>query len=941
MLLAGIFPLLLGMLLSYIQSNKSLRDVIGSNFHTVAKETANKIDFVIEKELAKNRQTTLHPNIINWVEKQNALSEGDSLTRIEADFASASAAWKKKKIQSLIENSGTKELLSSLTEPSHSSASTLAFYITNTRGLLVATINDYPPLVSHEDDIGKKVVKEGVYLSNVFLNKKLNEYVFDLVMPIFGQSAKAESKSQTVNGLTGPVGLGNHEKPLIGMLHRVYEAKKYFSAPLETVRFGDTGHAMIIDNNGVVIDCPILPTGFQIPHKQVVQEVTLPEAGWVRTFDNGHGSREEAIIGFSPLSEINSLLAKSAEAPVHWHMFVWQASEELFAPTRKLLVWNTAAAVFGVFLIALIGTYAADRIIKPIRKLQKALGRIGIGSPWGTNSELARGAEDQCRFQDVSEIEVHAEDEIGELTSAFNKMSRDLRATRESELRYLDETEQLLITLAEREARINAVMNNVVDGIITIDEYGIIESFNLSAERIFGYKADEVKGKHVQVLMPEPDRSRHDEYMQNYMRTGIAKMIGMMSREVTAQRKDGYTFSLELEISEMWFGQRRLFVGVMRDITQRKGMEADLRKLSRAVEQSPSSVMITDRQGFIEYVNPNFLHTLGYTYEEVIGKKPNILKSGVHPPHFYKKLWETILSGKEWRGEFCNRKKNGELIWELQSISPIREAEGKITHFLSVKIDDTERKRAEMQLKLYASELERSNDSLKDFAAIASHDLQEPLRKVVSFGDRLFKEFGESLDERGRDYLERMQGAAQRMKSFIYDLLEYSKVASKPRALKQVNLKLVIDEVLVDLEASIKQTQGRVIFSDMPTLEADPLLMRQLFQNLIGNALKFHKPDIPPVVKIYCRYTNKGFWEICVEDNGIGFDMKYHDRIFKPFQRLHGRTRYEGSGMGLAICQKIVAVHSGIFSAKSEPQVGSKFIVRLPEKQRVKEISPF
>lgn len=699
MMIAGILPLFMGMILSYIQGNKSIRNIIGSNFETLARETANKVDFAVDREISKNRQTALRPDLIRWVEQQTAAFKEADPAKIESGFIGSSLESKEATIQSVIENSGTEALVSFLTEAN--SESTRALFVTDTKGILIASVNNYPPIVDNRGGVMEKVLERGVYLSNIYRDKKLDDYVFELVLPIFSERKKDVEDVEPQD-----------RKPL-GLLHRVYSAKEYFAIVLESIRFGDTGHVMLIDGKGVVIDCPILPTGFQIPEKQVVQAVTLPATGWVVTQGNGHGSNEESIIGFSPLFKSDVLLEDSSG--VHWHMFAWQASEELFAPTRKLLVWNSTAAVFGVVLIILIGTYAANKIIRPVRKLQTALASIGQSSATDNPDNIPK----------AEEVRVDANDEIGELAKAFNKMSQDLKTIRVSELKHLSEMEELLMNLAESETRITTVMNNVVDGIITIDDHGIIESFNPAAERIFGYKADEVKGKNVSLLMPEPDKSKHDEYLKNYLKTGEAKIIGF-GREVVAQRKDGSTFHMDLAVGEMTLGGRRLFVGVMRDITQRISMERDLRKLSRAVEQSPSSVMITDAMGNIEYVNPNFVETSGYSYEEALGKKPSILKSGVHPPKFYQILWETILSGKEWRKEFCNRKKNGELYWELQSISPLRDADGNITHFLALKIDDTERKRAEEKLKVYTSKLERSN-TIKDSLI---EELQELKKKL-------------------------------------------------------------------------------------------------------------------------------------------------------------------------------------------------------------------
>jgi light-regulated signal transduction histidine kinase (bacteriophytochrome) len=231
------------------------------------------------------------------------------------------------------------------------------------------------------------------------------------------------------------------------------------------------------------------------------------------------------------------------------------------------------------------------------------------------------------------------------------------------------------------------------------------------------------------------------------------------------------------------------------------------------------------------------------------------------------------------------------------------------------------------------AKLQESNRSLQDFASIASHDMQEPLRKIQVFSDQIINKYGASLDAAGKDYLVRMQNAANRMKTLLDALLTYSRVTSKAQPFSPVDLREVVRDIVDDLEVRIEQTKGRVEVGDLPMLDADSTQMRQLFQNLTGNALKFHGEE-SPVVKIYGRILDKGsHYRIFVEDNGIGFDEKYLERIFAPFQRLHGRDEYDGTGMGLAICKKIVERHGGMISAESSPGKGSKFIITLPLRQ--------
>ena len=237
------------------------------------------------------------------------------------------------------------------------------------------------------------------------------------------------------------------------------------------------------------------------------------------------------------------------------------------------------------------------------------------------------------------------------------------------------------------------------------------------------------------------------------------------------------------------------------------------------------------------------------------------------------------------------------------------------------------------ELKTYMARLEQSNQALKDFAGIASHDLQEPLRKVAAFGNMLKQKCGDSIGAQGNDYLDRILNANRRMQSLLTALLEYSRLSTKSNPFVKVNLSDLLGEVLSDLEVRIVRTGGEVHVGDLPVISADPTQMRQLFQNLIGNALKFHKPGDKPVVQVHSVSNTDSACQIVVEDNGIGFDEQYLEKIFAPFMRLHVRSEYEGTGMGLAICKKIVERHGGSITAKSTPGAGALFVIDLPARQ--------
>jgi PAS domain S-box-containing protein len=268
-----------------------------------------------------------------------------------------------------------------------------------------------------------------------------------------------------------------------------------------------------------------------------------------------------------------------------------------------------------------------------------------------------------------------------------------------------------------------------------------------------------------------------------------------------------------------------------------------------------------------------------------------------------------------------------------------RSTMGEMAGLRGIVRDITARKQAE-QYQIERKALERSNKELEQFTSVASHDLQEPLRKIQTLGDRLKTKYGDSLNEEGRSYLERMLQAANRSQTLIDDLLSLSRIATQGQPFVRVDLAKVAKDVVADLEERIEQTGGRVEIGELPIIEADPAQMRQLLQNLIVNGLKFHLPDQKPRIKVSSRIIDtkrrsviagkpNTLCQILVKDNGIGFDEKYLDRIFQPFQRLQSSTKYEGNGIGLSICRRIAERHGGEISAKSQPGHGATFIVTL------------
>ncbi len=344
-------------------------------------------------------------------------------------------------------------------------------------------------------------------------------------------------------------------------------------------------------------------------------------------------------------------------------------------------------------------------------------------------------------------------------------------------------------------------------------------------------------------------------------------------------------------------------------------------------------VAITDRAGKITHVNDKFCHISKYSREELLGKTHRVIKSGYHPKDFFVDLWKTISSGKVWEGELCNRAKDGSLYWVNTCIVPFLDEAETPYQYVSIRYEITQRKEAEAKLVSYSKRLEQSNQELEHFASIAAHDLQEPLRKIRAFSDRVIVKCKDLLPKEPTEHLQRIQGAATRMQNLIDDLLTYSRIRTAKQSFVSVDLNGTLRDVISDLEIPIEQSQAEIeIKGPLPTILADATQMHQLFQNLMSNGLKFRKSGETPSIIIEAKELNNTC-TFSVTDNGIGFDEKYLDRIFNIFQRLHGRAEYPGTGVGLAVCRRIVERHRGSIHATSTLGKGSTFLVTLPLNQ--------
>jgi two-component system sensor kinase FixL len=496
------------------------------------------------------------------------------------------------------------------------------------------------------------------------------------------------------------------------------------------------------------------------------------------------------------------------------------------------------------------------------------------------------------------------------------------------------------------------------DAVLLVNHEGRIIRVNRQGERLFGYPRSELLDTQLEILLPERFREKHMEHRRKYLAEPHVRPMGR-ELELYGRRKDGSEFHVDVALGPLRIEQDIFVLAVIRDFSEFKKSEASrLRELSistATIESMPGSFYLLDEQGNLLRWNKNLEQVSGYSASEI---------AEMHLPDFFagedKRTIEQKIGEGFSEGQFTVE---GGLVSKAglktcHFFTGLRIEINQAQCLVVIGIDITERKRIEAELRkardeleikveqrtkelkvantalrFYVNKLETSNAELENFAFVASHDLQEPLRKIRSFADRIKSLHGDSLSEKGIDYLERMQQAGARMQALILDLLKYSRITTTPEPFAVVDLRASIEEVLLDLKVLIEETNGSVEVEDLPVIQADVVQMRQLFQNLIANSLTFHD-NKRPVVRVYSSTDcSAEFHEICVEDNGIGFDERYLDKIFKPFKRLHGRV-YPGTGIGLAISKKIVERHGGEITARSKPGEGATFIVRLPRSEK-------
>ena len=518
------------------------------------------------------------------------------------------------------------------------------------------------------------------------------------------------------------------------------------------------------------------------------------------------------------------------------------------------------------------------------------------------------------------------EAEIFRRAQLIQEVNNQLRAE-------LDARKRAEEALQKSEEGFRAVAETAADAIVSADKRGHITYCNPGAERIFGYAARDVIGRPLTLLMPQRFHDAHRQGLARFLTTGEARVIGR-TVELVGRRKDGTEFPLELSLASWKVGGDTFFTGIIRDITERKQTEDALRAIEQRFRLMVTSVkdyaiFMLDPDGHIVSWNEGAERIKGYTADEIIGQ---------HFSRFYpsediqrgKPMDKLKVAAAEGRSEDegWRVRKDGSRFWANVVITAMRDKAGTLRGFSKVTRDLTEQKRAEGAIKKYNEQLEAANKELEAFSYSVSHDLRAPLRAIDGFSRILLEDHAPTLTPEAQHYLTVVRKNSQHMGLLIDDLLAFSRLSRQPLSKQLVRPTDVVRQCVDELHAEQQDRRVEIAIGDLPACQADPALLKQVWMNLMSNALKYTRKQEMAVIAVGCQEQD-GATAYFVRDNGVGFDMRYADKLFGVFQRLHRAEDYEGTGVGLAIVQRIILRHGGRVWAEAAVEHGATFYFTL------------
>jgi PAS domain S-box-containing protein len=496
--------------------------------------------------------------------------------------------------------------------------------------------------------------------------------------------------------------------------------------------------------------------------------------------------------------------------------------------------------------------------------------------------------------------------------------------------------------LAQMESRYRGLLEAAPDAMVVVNQSGEIVLLNVQAEKHFGYSRDELVGQKMKNIIPEGFAERLVADGTRTSAESLAQQIGA-GIELTGRRKDGSDFPIEIMLSPLESVDGILVTAAIRDISVRKAAENHLaemvrelsikhRLLDSIVEGTTDLIYSRDLENRFTLANSSCAKIFERTVTDVVGRSMRELLPNDSYDAVVRSDQEVIQTGATCTIEEV-AEIDGITRLFLTTKGPYRDADLKIIGTIGISREITERKRAEEHLVKTVAELKRSNDELGQFAYVASHDLQEPLRMVASYTQLLAKRYKGRLDADADEFIAYAVDGSNRMQGLIQDLLTYSRAGAAGKTLIEISSENALNEALTNLRATIQESGAVVTHDALPAITTDDTQLAQLFQNLVGNAIKYRSAAVPCVHVSAAKNGGKE-WVFSVRDNGMGIDPQYFERIFILFQRLHGREDFKGTGIGLAICKKILERLGGRIWVESQPEKGSTFYFALPESRK-------